>query len=142
MGSLYNATPVPTFADQLAERTHSLRQEMQAAANANAANYYERTDLLLNLDPKTVTNLKDLVSRNDILFVTGQRSFEEWDDYVAEWRRGGGDALLAEAGEPVPRPRHDRLSALKQGRPLASSRRAAQRVAQPSTGRPLGRRAG
>jgi putative aldouronate transport system substrate-binding protein len=97
VGSLYNATPVPTFADQLAERTHNLRQEMQAAANANAANYYERTDLLLNLDPKTVTNLKDLVSRNDILFVTGQRSFDEWDDYVAEWRQGGGDALLAEA---------------------------------------------
>ena len=97
MGSLYNATPVPTFADELAERTHNLRQEQQAAANADAANFFERTDLLLNLDPKTVTNLKDLERRNEILFVTGQRSFDEWDDYVAEWRRGGGDALLAEA---------------------------------------------
>ena len=93
--SVYNATPVPSFTDELAERTHNLRQEPQAAANA--ASYYERTDLLLNLDPKTVTNLKDLVSRNEILFVTGQRSFDEWDDYLVEWRQGGGDALLAEA---------------------------------------------
>ena len=97
VGSLYNATPVPTFADELAERTHNLRQEQQAAANADAANFFERTDLLLNLDPKTVTNLKDLERRNEILFVTGQRSFDEWEDYLAEWRQGGGDALLAEA---------------------------------------------
>ena len=97
VGSLYNATPVPTFADEAAETLHNLRTEKQIEANEDAASFYERTDLLLNLDPVNVTSLADIANRNEILFVTGQRSFSEWDAYVAEWRRAGGDALLAEA---------------------------------------------
>lgn len=32
-------------------------------------------------------------------FITGARPLEEWDDFVAEWRQSGGDAVLAETQE-------------------------------------------
>ena len=100
VGTLYPGAAgnmVQTYPDEMSRRIAELQQAKQLEANENAKSFYERTDLLLSLDSRAVTNVADIVGRNEILFVTGQRSFGEWDAYVAEWRRAGGDALLKQA---------------------------------------------
>ena len=43
--------------------------------------------------------LKDWVANAELEFVTGVRSFEDWDAYVEEWIDKGGEAILEQTAE-------------------------------------------
>lgn len=43
--------------------------------------------------------LKDWVANAELEFVTGARSFEDWDSYVEEWIDKGGEAILEQTAE-------------------------------------------
>jgi putative aldouronate transport system substrate-binding protein len=62
---------------------------------------YENTGLLLTLDPKTVADIGDFGLENEIQFVLGKRDFGDWDAYVEEWKRAGGQDLLEQAAEQL-----------------------------------------
>ncbi|MBW7458657.1 extracellular solute-binding protein, partial [Paenibacillus sepulcri] len=54
-------------------------------------------DMLLNLDGPTTNRLQDFVQKNEISFVLGKRSFDDWDQYVEEWKKAGGQMLIDQA---------------------------------------------
>lgn len=54
-------------------------------------------DMLLNLDGPITNRLKDFTQKNEIAFVLGKRSFDEWDKYVEEWKKAGGQQLSDQA---------------------------------------------
>ncbi|GGD98196.1 extracellular solute-binding protein [Paenibacillus nasutitermitis] len=58
-------------------------------------------DMLLNLDGPTTNRLKDFIQKNEIAFVLGKRSFDDWDKYVEEWKKAGGQKLIDQAAEQL-----------------------------------------
>lgn len=60
---------------------------------------WENFDILLDLDPKPVQDVLTLSQKSEIQFALGQRSFDEWDAYVAQWRKAGGQELLDAAAK-------------------------------------------
>lgn len=62
---------------------------------------HENFDLLLALDPDLQADLEEFELRNEIAFVLGERSFDEWDDYVEEWLSRGGESLLEDAASQL-----------------------------------------
>ena len=54
--------------------------------------------LLINIPGDTAPNLPEFQTAQEYNFVTGARSFNDWDDYIQEWLDNGGrDKLAAEA---------------------------------------------
>jgi len=62
---------------------------------------WENFDILLTLDPKPVQDVLTLTQRSEIQFALGQRSFDEWDAYVEQWKKGGGQKLLDSAADQL-----------------------------------------
>ncbi len=62
---------------------------------------YKNYDMFLTLDGPTTNRLGEFIKKNEIAFVLGKRSFDEWDKYVDEWKRSGGDALVKQAAEQL-----------------------------------------
>lgn len=62
---------------------------------------YQNYDIFLTLDGPTTTKLNDFQLENEIQFVLGTRSFDEWDAYVEEWKAAGGQELLEQAAEQL-----------------------------------------
>jgi putative aldouronate transport system substrate-binding protein len=58
---------------------------------------YQNFEMLLNLDGPTSKNLTEFVNKNEIAFVLGKRSFDDWDKYVEEWKKAGGQKLMEQA---------------------------------------------
>jgi len=58
-------------------------------------------DMLLNLDGPMMNRLKDFTQKNEIAFVLGKRSFDDWDKYVDEWKKAGGQKLIEQAAEQL-----------------------------------------
>lgn len=62
---------------------------------------WERFHMQLSLNPDIATAVQSFVDENQILFVIGQKSFDEWDAYQAEWLSRGGEELLKQAAEQL-----------------------------------------
>lgn len=62
---------------------------------------WENFSTRLDLDPKPVQDVLTLSQRSEIQFALGQRSFDEWDAYVAQWKQAGGQELLDAAAEQL-----------------------------------------
>lgn len=62
---------------------------------------WENYDMSLTLDPAVAPTLDEYVRTNEIKFVMGERSFDEWDKYVQEWLDKGGSKLLEEAAKQL-----------------------------------------
>ncbi|MFD0712905.1 extracellular solute-binding protein [Paenibacillus sp. GCM10027626] len=62
---------------------------------------YKNYDMFLTLDGPTTNRLGEFIKKNEIAFVLGKRSFDEWDKYVDEWKRSGGDALIKQVAEQL-----------------------------------------
>lgn len=62
---------------------------------------YENFDVRLNLDPQPVQDVITIADKNEIQFVLGKRSFDEWDSYVADWKKAGGQELIDQAAEQL-----------------------------------------
>jgi ABC-type glycerol-3-phosphate transport system substrate-binding protein len=62
---------------------------------------YENYDLFLTLDGPTVSKVTDFQTQNEIQFVLGKRSFDDWDSYVEQWKRTGGQKLIDQAAEQL-----------------------------------------
>lgn len=58
-------------------------------------------DLLVTLDNELVERLREFRRREEIAFVLGDRSFDEWDEYVDEWLARGGQEMLDIAAEQL-----------------------------------------
>jgi putative aldouronate transport system substrate-binding protein len=58
---------------------------------------YKNNDLFLALDAETVEKIREFGLKNEIQFVLGQRSLNDWDAYMAEWKAAGGQKLLDQA---------------------------------------------
>lgn len=62
---------------------------------------WDNVDIEVRLDPKPVQDLLTLGRKSEIQFALGQRSFDEWDAYVENWRKSGGQELLDSAAEQL-----------------------------------------
>ena len=62
---------------------------------------WENYDMLLSLDSARVADLREFTGQNEIAFVLGERSFDDWDSYVEQWKAAGGEALLRQAAEQL-----------------------------------------
>lgn len=62
---------------------------------------YTNYELFLNLDPAVLTKVKDYQIQNRLKFILGNRSMEEWDKYVEEWKNIGGQELMKQAAEQL-----------------------------------------
>ncbi|QTH42653.1 extracellular solute-binding protein [Cohnella sp. LGH] len=62
---------------------------------------YKNFDMNLTLDGTTSTKIADFQNKNEISFVLGKRSLDEWDSYVEEWKKAGGQKLIDEAVEQL-----------------------------------------
>lgn len=62
---------------------------------------YPNYSLFLSLDGPTESKIVDFVKRNEIRFVLGDRSFDEWDQYVQEWKDAGGQKLMEQAADQL-----------------------------------------
>jgi putative aldouronate transport system substrate-binding protein len=62
---------------------------------------YKNFDMNLTLDGTTVTKMNDFQSKNEISFVLGKRSLDDWDSYVEEWKKAGGQKLIDSAAEQL-----------------------------------------
>jgi len=62
---------------------------------------WENFDIQVKLDPKPVEDLRALADKSEIQFALGKRSFDEWDAYVAEWRKSGGDELIKSVAQQL-----------------------------------------
>lgn len=58
-------------------------------------------DLLVTLDGELRDRLREFRRREEIAFVLGDRSFDEWDEYVDEWLARGGDEMLDIAAQQL-----------------------------------------
>ena len=58
---------------------------------------YKNFDMNLTLDGPTSQKLSDFQNKNEISFVLGKRSFDDWDAYVEEWKKAGGQKLIDDA---------------------------------------------
>jgi putative aldouronate transport system substrate-binding protein len=85
------------------EYTHEVYGAQQNYNNdtVSALPRWENNDLLLSLDADTATAVQNFATENQILFVMGQKSFDEWDTYLSDWLSRGGEALLQEAAEQL-----------------------------------------
>ena len=55
----------------------------------------------ITLDPQIDTKIREFESTNELEFVLGERSFDDWDEYVEEWKRAGGQELLEQVAEQL-----------------------------------------
>ncbi|MDI4649713.1 extracellular solute-binding protein [Cohnella hashimotonis] len=62
---------------------------------------YKNYDMYLTLDGPTVTKLNDFQNKNEISFVLGKKSFDDWDKYVEDWKKAGGQKLIDSAAEQL-----------------------------------------
>ncbi len=62
---------------------------------------YTNYGMLINPDPVIETKLREFNLTNEIAFVLGKRSFDEWDQYVKEWKDAGGQEYLENAAEQL-----------------------------------------
>ncbi|MBZ2199525.1 extracellular solute-binding protein [Occultella gossypii] len=62
---------------------------------------WENFDTRLTLDPRPVQDILTFTETNEIQFVLGGRSFDEWDAYVESWKQNGGQELLDQAAEQL-----------------------------------------
>jgi putative aldouronate transport system substrate-binding protein len=67
----------------------------------NALPRYTNYDILLTLDPEKWAKVRELMLQAEIEFVLGQRSFADWDKYVAEWKQAGGADLMDQAAKQL-----------------------------------------
>ncbi len=62
---------------------------------------YKNYDMLITQDAAVDSKMKEFVLKNEIAFVLGKRSFDEWDKYVDEWKKAGGQTLLETAAKQL-----------------------------------------
>ena len=62
---------------------------------------YENFGIFLNQDPSAVTRTKELSDSTEIQFILGQKSMDEWNSYVDQWLKAGGEKLLEDAAETL-----------------------------------------
>jgi len=62
---------------------------------------YFNHDIFIMLDPQIDTKIREFESTNELEFVLGERSFDDWDEYVEEWKRAGGQELLEQVAEQL-----------------------------------------
>lgn len=62
---------------------------------------YQNYDMNLTLDGPTAQKVADFQNKNEISFVLGKRSFDDWDAYVKEWKKAGGQKLIDEASSQL-----------------------------------------
>jgi ABC-type glycerol-3-phosphate transport system substrate-binding protein len=95
----YQMIGITTIYEAAVEEPHitGSKWNREIIAMPRHANY----DLLLSLDPDVKADLTELERRNEVNFVLGQRSFDEWDQYVEEWLERGGRELLDQAAEQL-----------------------------------------
>ena len=62
---------------------------------------YFNHDIFITLDPEIDTKIREFETTNELEFVLGERSFDEWDAYVEEWKRAGGQELLEQVAEQL-----------------------------------------
>lgn len=67
----------------------------------NAMPRYDNFDIHITLDGETDAKVKEFQQTNEIAFVLGDRSFDEWDAYVEEWKRAGGQKLMDQAADQL-----------------------------------------
>lgn len=74
-----------------------------AEGNANVAKLdrWENTALLYTLPSEITSTLDEYVKAQEYKFITGERSFDEWDTYVQEWLSQGGSDLIQSAAEQL-----------------------------------------
>ncbi|BBH22246.1 sugar ABC transporter substrate-binding protein [Paenibacillus baekrokdamisoli] len=85
------------YSDEFPYNEPGDKYQDQVRAYPRVTNY----DMLLNPDGPTVNRLKDFVQKNEISFVLGKRSFDDWDKYVEEWKKAGGEKLIEQAAEQL-----------------------------------------
>lgn len=92
-----------TLKYQIAYQPDPDKQAYADKVNENAAiiSSYERWPndaLLISIPAGTAPNLTEFQNAQEFKFVTGERSFDEWDQYVQEWLdQGGRDSINATA---------------------------------------------
>ena len=67
----------------------------------NAMPRYDNFDIHITLDGETDAKIKEFQQTNEIAFVLGDRSFDEWGEYLDEWKKAGGQKLMDQAAEQL-----------------------------------------
>ncbi|TLS53247.1 extracellular solute-binding protein [Paenibacillus antri] len=62
---------------------------------------HENFGIFITLDGPTESKINDFQLKNEIAFVLGNRSFDDWDAYVGEWKASGGQKLMEQAAEQL-----------------------------------------
>lgn len=62
---------------------------------------YKNNDMLITQDPAVDSKMREFNLKNEIAFVLGKRSFDDWDKYVDEWKKAGGQTLLETAAKQL-----------------------------------------
>ena len=92
----WQALSLQRYYKKYTNEDYGARQNANIAA-VKAIPRWNNYGLLLSLDPDAKLAIDDYREENEILFMIGQRSMDEWDVYVEEWLERGGDELLDEA---------------------------------------------
>ena len=71
--------------------------DQMAIPMARARDY----ELLIDLDARTSTRIKELQLQRELEFVLGERDISEWDAYIEEWKEAGGAELMKTAAEQL-----------------------------------------
>ena len=71
--------------------------DQKAIAMARYKNY----GMLISLDAEIDSKLKELQIRREMEFVLGEKPLSEWDDFVEEWKKAGGQTLMDQAAEQL-----------------------------------------
>jgi len=90
-----------SFNDYDFQKPYMTRSKYMDVRNAAEATAYGKYDLLSPIQMPTnneyADRLKQLTSKAFLDFVTGKRSIDEFDKFVEEWKKNGGDKVLEEA---------------------------------------------
>lgn len=62
---------------------------------------YKNNDMLITQDAAVDSKMKEFNLKNEISFVLGKRSFDDWDKYVEEWKAAGGQTMLETAAKQL-----------------------------------------
>ena len=68
---------------------------------AIAAPRHKNYDMLVSLDAEASAKIKELQIQREMQFVLGEKPISEWDDFVAEWKKTGGQLLMDQAAEQL-----------------------------------------
>lgn len=68
-----------------------------STANVSSLDRWENTGILYTLPSEVTSTLTEYVAAKEYEFVTGSRSFDEWDSFVSDWYAQGGKECLEAA---------------------------------------------